>query len=135
MRALAASDHLASAARGQAETVPAFRRKLREGGVRPASYAALIDQVEAHIQASAFRWIPQSGEILSRIRKVYEKLPATVFLRAAGAVHLVTAVESGFREVFCNDTHLLAAARHFGPPGKNVIWARPCLPSLRWDWV
>jgi len=101
--------------------IAAFHRKLREGAIRAAAYAALVGQLEEHIQADAFRWIPQSADILSRIRKVYEKLPAAVFLRAGDAVHLATAAESGFREVYSNDTHLLAAAKHFGLAGKNVI--------------
>ena len=121
VRALAATDHLACAVHGQAEMVAAFHRKLREGVIRPASYAALLGQVEAHIQAGAFHWIPQSEEILSRIRRAYEKLPASVFLRGADALHLATAAESGFWEVYSNDLHLLAAAKHFGLVGKNVI--------------
>ncbi len=121
VRALAATDHVACATHGQAEMIAAFHRKLREGAIRAVSYAALIGQVQAHIDAGAFHWIPQSADILSRIRKVYEKLPATVFLRAADAVHLATAAESGFREVYSNDAHLLAAAKHFGLLGKNAI--------------
>lgn len=121
VRALAATGHLACAAHGQAEMIAAFHRKLREGTIRPASYAALVGQLEAHIQAGAFRWIPQSSEILARIRRVCEKLPATVFLRATDAVHLATAAESGFSEVYSNDAHLLAGAKHFGVVGKNVI--------------
>jgi predicted nucleic acid-binding protein len=121
VRALAATDHLACAAHGQAETIAAFHRKLREGAIRAAAYAALVGQMEAHIQAGAFRWIPLTADILSRIRKTYEKLPAAVFLRAADAVHLATAAESGFREVYSNDAHLLAAAKHFGLAGKNVV--------------
>ena len=121
VRALAATDHLACAAHGQAEMVAAFHRKLREGAIRAAAYAALVGQLEAHIRASAFRWIAQNDDILARIRRTYEKLPATVFLRAADAVHLATAAESGFRAVYSNDAHLLAAAKHFGLAGKNVI--------------
>ena len=121
VRALAATDHLACAAHGQAEMIAAFHRKLREGAIRAAAYAALVAQLEAHIQAGAFQWIPQSADIRARIRKVYEKLPGTVFLRGADAVHLATAAESGFRVVYSNDAHLLAAARHFGIAGKNVI--------------
>lgn len=121
VRALAATDHLACAAHGQAEMIAAFHRKLREGAIRAAAYAALVGQVEAHIQAGAFRWIPQSADILARIRKTYEKLPSTVFLRAADAVHLATAAESGFRAVYSHDAHLLAAAKHFGLDGRNLI--------------
>jgi predicted nucleic acid-binding protein len=121
VRALAATDHVACAAHGQAEMIAAFHRKLRERAIRAISYAALIGQVQAHIDAGAFHWIPQSADILSRIRKVFENLPANVFLRAAHAVHLATAAESGFREVYSSDAHLLAAAKHFGLQGKNVI--------------
>jgi predicted nucleic acid-binding protein len=120
VRALAATDHIACAAHGQAEMIAAFHRKLREGAIGAVSYAALIGQVQTHIEAGAFQWIQQSDDILARIRKVYEKLPATVFLRAADAVHLATAADSGFREVYSNDAQLLAAAKHFGLKGKNV---------------
>jgi predicted nucleic acid-binding protein len=121
VQALAATDHVACATHGQAEMIAAFHRKLRAGAIRAASYAALIGQVQAHIEAGAFHWLSPGADTFSRIRQVYEKLPATVFLRAADAVHLATAAEAGFRIVYSNDAHLLAAAKHFGLEGKNVI--------------
>lgn len=121
VRALAATDHVACAAQGQAEMMAAFHRKLREGAIRPAAYAALVGQVEAHIEAGAFQWLPQGGEILSRVRHAYRRLSASVFLRGADAIHLATAAEAGFRLIHSNDPHLLAAAKHFGIEGKNVI--------------
>ena len=121
VRALAATDHVACAALGQAEMMAAFHRKLREGAIKPAAYAALIGQVEAHIEAGALHWLAQDREILARIRQVYRNLPASVFLRGADAIHLGTAAEAGFRTVYSNDAHLLAAARHFGIDGRNVI--------------
>lgn len=121
VRALAATDHVACAAHGQAEMIATFHRKFREGAIRPMAYAALIGQVRSHIEDGAFHWLAQDKDILSLIREVYEKLPATVFLRAADAIHLATAAESGFHIVFSNDAHLLAAAKHFGLEGKNVI--------------
>ena len=121
VRALAASDHVACAAHGQAEMMAAFHRKLREGAIRPAAYSALVGQVEAHIEAGAFQWLPQDGEVLSRVRHAYQRLSASVFLRGADAIHLATAAEAGFSIIYSNDTHLLAAAKHFGIEGKNVI--------------
>ena len=91
VRALAATDHVACAAHGQAEMIAAFHRKLHEGA----------------------------------IRHVYQKLPASVFLRAADAIDLATAAESGFLIVYSNDAHLLAAAQHFGIRGKNITGQTP----------
>ena len=121
VRALAATDHVACAVHGQAEMMAAFHRKMREGAIRPAAYAALFGQVRAHIEAGAFQWLALDGEMFPRIGQIYQKLPASVFLRAADAIHLATAAESGFRVIYSNDAHLLAAAKHFGIEGKNVI--------------
>lgn len=125
VRVLAATDHVACAAHGQAEMMAAFHRKLREGAIRPAAYSALLGQVQAHIDAAAFEWLPQNEEILLRLRLVYRKLPASVFLRAADAIHLATAAESGFHTIYSNDAHLLTAATHFGIEGKNVMGMQP----------
>jgi predicted nucleic acid-binding protein len=99
----------------------AFHRKLREGTMRPAGYAALLRQLRAHNELGAFRWLAQDEEILSRIADVYAKLPATVFLRAADAIHLATAAGSGFQIVYSNDVHLLNTAKHFGIEGRDII--------------
>jgi predicted nucleic acid-binding protein len=121
VRALAATDHVACATHGQAEMMAAFHRKLREGAIRPAAYAALLGQVRKHHAAGAFQWLAAGEETFSRIAEVYAKLPAAVYLRAADAIHLATAAEWGFRVVYSNDVHLLAAAGHFGIEGRNVI--------------
>jgi predicted nucleic acid-binding protein len=121
VRALAATDHVACAAHGQVEMMAAFHRKLREGAIRPGAYSTLLQQVRAHNELGAFRWLAQDQEIFSRIADVYAKLPATVFLRSADAIHLATAAESGFRIVYSNDVHLLKAAEHFDIQGRDVI--------------
>jgi predicted nucleic acid-binding protein len=121
VRELAGTDHIACAALGQAEMISAFHRKLREGTIRPPAYSAWLAQFRAHDEMRAFQWLPQDQEIFSRIANVYAKLPATVFLRAADAIHLATAAESGFRIVYSNDAHLLSAAKHFGLEGRDVI--------------
>jgi hypothetical protein len=64
-----------------------------------AAYRALLGQVEAYIKAGAFQWLSQDGDILLRVRHVYQNLPASVFLGGADAIHLAAA-ESGFRMVY-----------------------------------
>ncbi|MGA3008001.1 MAG: PIN domain-containing protein [Opitutaceae bacterium] len=121
VRALAARDNITCAAHGQAEMIAAFHRKLREGAIRPAAYAALLLQIRTHDKAGAFHWLPQGPETFARIGEVYARLPAAVFLRAADALHLAAAAESGLQIIYSNDVHLLAAAKHFGIVGQNVI--------------
>src|SRR5262252_3355786 len=113
VRTLAATDNIACAAHGQVEMMAAFHRKLREGAIKPAAYAAVMGQFRAHHESGAFQWLAQSREILARIAQVYAKLPSTVYLRAADAIHLATAAEAGFKVVYSNDTPLLVAAKQF----------------------
>jgi predicted nucleic acid-binding protein len=42
------------------------------------------------------------------------RLPATVFVRAADALHLTCAAEEGFMAIHTNDRHTLAAAPDLG---------------------
>ena len=121
VRALAAADNVACAAHGNAEMIAAFHCKLREGVISQGTYAALLGQVRAHDKAGAFHWLSAGPETYGLIAEVYGRLPASVFLRAADALHLATAGQYDFLQVYSNDTHLLAAAKHFGIEGKNPI--------------
>ena len=124
VRELAASDHAACAMHGQAEAMAAFHRKLRDGAITLKSFRAMLAQFEADLAAGAFHWLPASPEVLRRVREVYADLPGTVYLRGADALHLATAGMNGFRMIYSNDTHLLAAAKYFGIKGVNVIPGR-----------
>lgn len=121
VRELAASDHVACSTLGQSETVAAFHRKLREGSLSAKSYRAVLAQFETDLAAGAIHWLPAGPAILTIIRETYAKLPATVYLRGADATHLATASANGFKTVYSNDRHLLAAAPHFKLKATNVI--------------
>ncbi|MCB1104169.1 MAG: type II toxin-antitoxin system VapC family toxin [Cephaloticoccus sp.] len=121
VRELAASDHVACATLGQSETVAAFHRKLREGSLSTKSYRAVLAQFEADLTAGAIQWLPPGPAILTVIRETYAKLPATVYLRGADAMHLATAAANGFKAVYSNDRHLLAAAPHFKLKAVNIL--------------
>jgi predicted nucleic acid-binding protein len=55
------------------------------------------------------------------VEDAFQKLPPTIFLRAGDAIHLATASEAGFKEIYSNDRHLLAAATLFKLKGINPL--------------
>jgi predicted nucleic acid-binding protein len=121
VRNLAASNAVACAQHGRAEVISVFHRKLRERAISARLYEITLQEFLNEIRGGAFRWLPLSERVLERAELVYARLPATIFLRAADALHLSTASENGFREIHSNDAKLLRAAPHFGLRGLNVI--------------
>jgi predicted nucleic acid-binding protein len=71
--------------------------------------------------AGLWTWLPLGEEILAAASREFSRLPASVFLRSADAIHLASARREGFAEIYSSDRHLLAAAPHFGLAGRNVI--------------
>ncbi len=121
VRELATTDHAACAAHGQAEILAAFHRKFREAVISRRAYQARLAQLAVDNAAGAFHWLPAGAEVIERIAGAYASLPRTVYLRGADALHLATAAAHGFRVVYSNDSHLLAAAPYFKLKGLNVI--------------
>jgi len=80
------------AALGRAEVSTALHRKLREGVFGDAAFREILAATVATVRA----------------------VPKSVFLRAADAIHLACARESGFMEVYTEDRHMTVAAEHFG---------------------
>ena len=120
VRALAKTDNLACCLHGQAETAAAFHRKLREGVLNQKELGTLLTEFDKDSNAGAYRWLPLSPAVVMRLTSTYASLPPTVALRAADAIHLACAADAGFTKVYSNDSHLLAAAAHFGLKGENV---------------
>jgi predicted nucleic acid-binding protein len=123
VRALAETDHIACCQHGQAEVISAFHRKLREGSIDPRDLRTLLTEFENDCAAGAYRWLPLSPAVVTRLTKTYATLPASVALRAADAIHLACAADAGFREIYSNDARLLLAAGFTGLKGIDILSA------------
>lgn len=121
VRALAQTDKLACCLHGQAETIAAFHRKFRENAISLRDLKTLLKEFEIDSNGGAYRWLPLSPAMILRLTSIYARLPATVALRAADAIHLACAVDAGFAKIYSNDARLLVAAPHFGLSGQNII--------------
>jgi len=109
------------AAHGRAEYASAAFRKVREGAATISDYRLAIAQLKTDTATGNLQFLPLTDAILDRVEAVFASAPPSVYLRAADALHLATAAENGFIEVFSNDRHLLAAAPLFGIKGLDVI--------------
>lgn len=114
-------DQLVCGLHGRTEFVSSCHRKIREGHGTHQQLSAIMAQVEKETLCGALYWLPITVEIVNRIESVYRNAPSSTFLRAFDALHLGCAAEHGFREIYSNDVHLLAAAPLFGLTGINVI--------------
>jgi predicted nucleic acid-binding protein len=105
---------------GQVEVLIAFHRKLRERAFSPKVFAAVCDQFEADCKAAVWAWLPISAKLIESLSERVRQLDRSVFLRSADALHLASAAEQGFKDIYSNDRHLLVAATHFGLRGLSV---------------
>lgn len=124
VRELAATDEGACCEIGRVEAASAFYRALREGRLRTTAYRRVCQQFDEDNGRNVWAWLPVTSALLQMAATWFEKLGPDVFLRAGDAVHLACAAEHGFREIYSNDKHLLAAAPRFGLKGMNVISSR-----------
>jgi predicted nucleic acid-binding protein len=112
---------IASSWHAQLEVASALHRAFRERGMAQSAFHAALEQFLDDSQMNLFQWLPLSEGARTRVVRVFRNAPASVFLRSADALHLACAAEHGFKEVYSNDRHFLAAAPLFGLRGINVI--------------
>jgi predicted nucleic acid-binding protein len=121
VRALAKSAAgLFSSAWSIAELACVFHRQLREGAATPRQMQQIRAAFAQDIQDRVWLLLPVTPAVLSDVQASVARLPRTVYVRAGDAIHLATAREAGFSEVWTNDRHLLAAAPHFHLQGRSV---------------
>ena len=122
VRALSsAADQIVCSHHGRAEFYSIGFRKIREGLATPPALYGVFAQFRSDLANHAILLLPLTDSILDRIEAAFAFAPPTLYLRAADALHLATAAEHGFTEIYSNDRQLLAAAPVFGLEGVNVI--------------
>lgn len=101
------------AALGRVEVAAALHRKLRESVFGEAAFREIMAQFEDDCSRSLWTWIPVTAALLAATVVAIRQAPKSVFLRAADAIHLACARDSGFTEVYTGDHHMTIAAPHF----------------------
>ena len=115
-----AESELHSSAWCVAEVACIFHRHTRAKSLTREEALKLQTGFRQDVENGVWLLSPVSEELLHRVERAMQQLSPDVFLRAGNAVHLVTAREAGFSEIWTNDRHLLAAAPHFGLRGRAV---------------
>lgn len=122
VRKLAAeSGRIACCAFGQLELAATIHRNLREGKITRHQCRIIFAQIDLDESNHICTWLPVSSDLLVTSAAKFRALKPTTYLRSADALHLTCATKHGFKEIFSNDRHLLAAASAFKINGRNAI--------------
>ncbi len=106
---------------GQVEVAAVFHRKLRESAFDTRAFREVMAQFDDDCGQDLWTWLPLTPALATRAAAAFTRLPSTIFLRAADALHLVCAQEHGLSEIYTNDRHMSAAARHFRLNPRAVV--------------
>ena len=106
---------------GRIEVVSTFHRNLREGLLSKPQYDVVARQFESDDQSGVWTWLPLTADLCRKTAARIYALPHATFIRAGDALHLTSAVENGFAEIYSNDRHLQTSAALFGLETVNVI--------------
>jgi hypothetical protein len=105
---------------GRIEVAGVFHRKWRENAFSNLAFRETSDQFADDCAAGLWQWLPLTVALADAAASAIRRLPKSVFLRSADALHLTCAREHGLREIYSNDRHVLAAARHFKLKGIDI---------------
>ena len=107
-----------------AEMACLAHRKVREGPATEAEAVVRRDLFLDDLKTGVITAMPVTERLLRRVETATRAVPASCYLRTVDALHLVTAADNGFVEVWTNDRHMLAAAPYFGLTGRSVVSAQ-----------
>lgn len=114
------ADRLHSSVWCLAEMACILHRHFRERSLTRQQVARLLAALRADVDAGVWTLLPLSDALIGKLEAEVARLPAHLFLRAGDAVHLVTARDAGFPEIWTNDRRLLDAAAQFGLRGRTA---------------
>jgi predicted nucleic acid-binding protein len=106
---------------GRLEFVAAVKRHVRERRLTARDARAVCRRLDVDENAGLWHWYGITDALVRSACQRIEALNATVFIRAADALHLTCALENGFDTIYSHDQHLLTAAPAFGLVGVDVI--------------
>lgn len=115
------ADGLASCELARVEFASILKRHVRERHITRREFTGILREFEEDVANGVWHWHAMTSALVEKARQTVLQLPATVFLRSVDALHLACAEENGFREIYTNDRHMLAAARHFRLAGIDVV--------------
>ena len=97
-----------------------LQRHVRERSLTRSQAGRLHRLFRADVDAGIWSLIEMSRPLLEEVERRVLALPPAAPLRAADAIHLTTAAEAGFGEIWTSDRHLLGAAPAFGLLGTSA---------------
>lgn len=97
-----------------------FHRHFQEGKLTHEQLREICLRFDQDQHDGFWHWLPMDNAFTRQAGMQFRVLSSKVFLRSADCLHLAAASEGGFREIYSNDRHLLAATAHFGLRGINV---------------
>ena len=98
-----------------------FLRHVRDRNLTRRQARELHDLFRQDVREGAWTLLPVTSETLRDVEDRLRRLrKSDVFLRAGDAIHLSSARQAGFRVIWTNDRHLLAAAPRFGLRGRSA---------------
>ena len=115
------ADGLASCELARIEFAAILKRHARERHITRREMSAVLREFEEDEENGGVVLVRHYLGSRREGTPTVLQLPTTVFIRSGDALHLTCAEENGFREVYTNDRHMLAAARHFRLKGVDVV--------------
>ena len=120
LAAFSANGDLVCGEHGRLELMAAFKRQQREGRLTAAQLKMIWEKHGQDLAAGVIQYLPLPSELFQQACQQTAALPPSVFIRAGDALHLACARDTGLKEIYSHDRHLLAAASHFGLRGSSV---------------